>query len=409
MVPRLNGMFAFAWYRPAKATLTLVRDHAGIKPLYYFAPADGPGLAFGSQFNVLLQTPWGDPGTGAAGRSRALSAAAPHPAAVRSAREHAPARAGPLSARRAAERGIEQQAWWKLPRHVRAGPDRRDAALEALERGPRSRGAAPAHRRRAARRVPLGRRGLAARHGRRAASDGPGSEGVHDRKPRLGAGRVRRMRAAYGAQARTWTSISTPSRATRRWRRSRQVQKAQHEPFADFSILPTMLVSRFARREVTVSLSGDGGDELFFGYERPLSLLRSGGLFRWPRPVRAAATARAGSASGRAASDAIVARDPGDYYFERELAPRSGSDLRRAGAGSRRACPRTSVSTTSRASGAARSRELLAHVEFYGQLQRGLKKVDMASMHQSLEVRVPLLDREVIDAVPAHRSVRLHA
>jgi asparagine synthase (glutamine-hydrolysing) len=37
------------------------------------------------------------------------------------------------------------------------------------------------------------------------------------------------------------------------------------------------------------------------------------------------------------------------------------------------------------------------YVEFYGQMQRGLKKVDMASMHNSLEVRVPLLDREVID------------
>jgi asparagine synthase (glutamine-hydrolysing) len=37
------------------------------------------------------------------------------------------------------------------------------------------------------------------------------------------------------------------------------------------------------------------------------------------------------------------------------------------------------------------------YAEFYGQLQRGLKKVDMASMRCSLEVRVPLLDREVID------------
>jgi asparagine synthase (glutamine-hydrolysing) len=85
------------------------------------------------------------------------------------------------------------------------------------------------------------------------------------------------------------------------------------EPFADSSQIPTLLVAELARRDVTVSLSGDGGDEIFGGYDRyrtvPSLSRRLAGVPPWAR----AATARAMLAVPPRAWDVATAPIPARY------------------------------------------------------------------------------------------------
>ena len=92
------------------------------------------------------------------------------------------------------------------------------------------------------------------------------------------------------------------------------------EPFGDPSAIPTWIVSELARKHVTVVLTGDGGDEVFLGYE---SFFRTVGLNRYdaiPGFVRgllgAAATAMPYSFYGKNLLYAIGRRSPLERYFE---------------------------------------------------------------------------------------------
>jgi asparagine synthase (glutamine-hydrolysing) len=172
--------------------------------------------------------------------------------------------------------------------------------------------------------------------------------------------------------------------------------EAYDEPFGDSSALPTMAVSRLARRHVTVALSGDGGDELFGGYPR----------YGAVRPMRVAQ--RMPAAVGRALRSL-----PGDGRPQRRL--RVFGELARAR--SEREVYRELVSVWRTAElarlvpGARDGDRFCAGFgqEGAGRVERMmrcdarsyliddiLQKVDRASMAVSLEARTPLLDPEVV-------------
>jgi asparagine synthase (glutamine-hydrolysing) len=183
------------------------------------------------------------------------------------------------------------------------------------------------------------------------------------------------------------------------------------EPFADSSQIPTILVSRLARSEVKVALSGDGGDELFGGYNRyvrgpgvlrtmsrlPLSLRRMAGAGF--RAIPAGLLNLIGNASGRAEfadkcrklSDCAAASDILDMYRILRTQWRDSDNVVLD------ATPWQDPRITGASAIEGSSERLLMYLDAISYLPDDiLAKVDRAAMSCGLETRVPFLDPTVV-------------
>ncbi len=173
-----------------------------------------------------------------------------------------------------------------------------------------------------------------------------------------------------------------------------------HEPLADFSILPTYLVSKLARQNVTVALSGDGGDELFFGYERFWSIGKNISYQHFPSLFKKAIygfdkyTTRNKRVNSVLLSNSQAKAHEGLHSrFSKNWLDSVAPHL-------------ANVNLPEQwkvydYENCKDERTLLAKMrkaEFYGMMQKTLRKVDLASMENSLEVRVPFLQKKMIEA-----------
>lgn len=192
------------------------------------------------------------------------------------------------------------------------------------------------------------------------------------------------------------------------------------QPLADPSCVPTLLVSRLAREDVKVVLSGDGGDELFGGYDhirwmasvRRLSRLGSVGLrFFETMAVKAgtmhALPARASEFARRSAKAAHIAQFEPDQHLRRIMALWAPEELRfvlRDAGVLRQTFELVKLGTGWSAE--AQAMKLLMNTFLPGAI---LTKVDRMSMAASLEVRVPLLDDRIVgfsQKLPMHLKIR---
>lgn len=421
---RLNGMFAFALWDRRERTLSLVRDRLGEKPLYYGWM--GRAFVFASELKALRAHPAfvDEIDRGAlALYFRHNCVPAPH-SVYRHVRKLLPGTLLTVPAGATSLADLATEAYWSARDAAAAGTRQPfDAAPEELE-DELDHLLRDAVRLRMRADVPLGA----------FLSGGIDSSVVVALMQAQSTERVRTFTIgfedpAYDESADAAKVAShlgtdhldlrvTPEEAMAVVPR---LPVLYDEPFADSSQIPTFLVSEMARREVTVSLSGDGGDELFAGYNRyewcgpiwdrarrvPAGLRRVGAAVllgipseRWDQLFRLA---------GPALPSRLRVRTPG-YKIQKlcSVLGAAGLEEMYLGLASHWKHPdklvRDAVESPSALTDPRRHPDLSDPVErmMYFDLVTYLPddilaKLDRASMSVSLECRVPLLDHRVVE------------
>ncbi len=392
LVPRLNGMFAFALYDKARRCLHLVRDRLGKKPLYYYQK--GGDFVFASELKPIM----GFPGFARTLRREVVvrylvrQYINPPDTVFADVHKLRPGEWLTLDASRTVTRRRYWNPYTVFANRAAAAPRpyaEEEARLAAL--------IDDAVKIRLISDVPLGAFlsggidssltvALARRH-----NAGPlktFSIGFDD--PRFN-------EAPFAAEVAHRLGTAHHELVVDEAALLRVVDRLPHfydEPFADSSQIPTMLVSELARREVTVAISGDGGDELFCGYDRYAGLRRLQRLAPWlalARPLRGCAGPlywrqwRAGVTLGARSADELV---DFEAVFERLLGGLVPDTAPLPPIAPQVAAPHWE------------ERRMLLDLETYlsGDI---LTKVDRASMSCSLEARCPLLDYRVVEAAIA--------
>lgn len=168
------------------------------------------------------------------------------------------------------------------------------------------------------------------------------------------------------------------------------------EPFGDYSSLPTYLLSKHAVKDHKVMLSGDGGDELFYGYPRFQHVVDHKAWFNIPFKIRRPLV--------KLFNKLKLSSTPAPYYYNTISEWQMAKNLQIFPDVLDKVVPDTTFSkelnelyNMENTNSKQKLLEALRFNEFYAHLQRVLIKVDRASMANSLEVRVPFLDKESID------------